>query len=65
MVCPILVGRDEALATIRTALRAGRNGAVVRVYGEAGIGKSRLVSQALRSVPDRRVLRTASFEAAR
>lgn len=65
MVCPILVGRDEALAALRAALRAGRSAPVLRVYGEAGIGKSRLVSQALRSLPDRRVLRTASFEADR
>src|SRR5262249_15176659 len=47
-VCPILVGRDSALASLRDCLEEARGGAgrTVLVAGEAGIGKSRLVAEA-------------------
>lgn len=66
MICPALIGRDGALRTVVDALAAERGPPVVRVFGEAGIGKSRLVAEALRMLPDRRPLRRASsFEADR
>ena len=45
VVCPVLVGRDVPLSTVRHTLdraRAG-HGSTLLVSGEAGIGKSRLV----------------------
>jgi DNA-binding CsgD family transcriptional regulator/tetratricopeptide (TPR) repeat protein len=43
---PILVGRDEPLAALQAALDASASGArVVVLAGEAGIGKSRLLSE--------------------
>lgn len=46
-VSPVLVGRDEQLAELGTALAAARGGAPVTLLigGEAGIGKSRLVGE--------------------
>src|SRR4051812_38579971 len=47
MVCPVIVGRDDHLAAIDRhlgALRAGRGG-VLLIAGEAGIGKSRLLTE--------------------
>ena len=44
---PVLIGRDEELARLSTAWRSAARGepAIVLVGGEAGIGKSRLVSE--------------------
>jgi DNA-binding CsgD family transcriptional regulator len=46
VLCPELIGRDEVLESAHTALaEAGRgSGGVLFVSGEAGVGKSRLVS---------------------
>jgi DNA-binding CsgD family transcriptional regulator/tetratricopeptide (TPR) repeat protein len=47
LVCPVLIGREpftRALAELRTAALAGA-GRVVLISGEAGIGKSRLLSE--------------------
>ncbi|HMT22512.1 MAG TPA: AAA family ATPase, partial [Promineifilum sp.] len=49
-----LVGRDRELGQLTAALdelRAGR-GSIVSIIGEAGLGKSRLVAEALQSVTD-------------
>lgn len=48
IVCPVLVGRErhvEALAELVAQLRQGAGG-VVLISGEAGIGKTRLVTEA-------------------
>ena len=46
VVSPILVGRADQLATLDAALaEAGRGRPTVLIGGEAGIGKSRLVSE--------------------
>jgi class 3 adenylate cyclase/tetratricopeptide (TPR) repeat protein len=49
-----LVGRDQELATLQQALSNARKGRaqIVVVRGEAGIGKSRLVTEFLREVLD-------------
>ncbi|HEX5295031.1 MAG TPA: AAA family ATPase [Streptosporangiaceae bacterium] len=46
-VSPVLVGRDEQLALLDDALATARRGepATVLIGGEAGVGKSRLVSE--------------------
>ena len=41
--CPVLVGRQQELSTLRALLDAG--GGVALISGEAGIGKSRLVRE--------------------
>jgi len=43
-----LVGRERELATLRglIASAAGGNGSMVMVFGEPGIGKTRLVAEA-------------------
>lgn len=46
-----LVGRTDALAEVREAL--GRGPRAVLVHGEAGVGKSALVEEALAGVPHR------------
>ncbi|WP_370666197.1 AAA family ATPase [Streptomyces sp. IBSBF 2507] len=53
-VPPELVGRDEALATVTRALRSGRS--LVLIEGEPGIGKSRLLHEALKTAADHTVL---------
>ena len=47
MRCPVLVGRAEHLGTLETALGRARAGgpSTLLIGGEAGIGKSRLVSE--------------------
>ncbi|MGP0031192.1 MAG: ATP-binding protein [Acidimicrobiales bacterium] len=47
MLCPIVVGRDEELATLDAALEAalGGKGRLACLTGEAGIGKSRLARE--------------------
>ncbi|MQA99097.1 MAG: AAA family ATPase [Actinobacteria bacterium] len=47
-----MVGRDAALATARAAYAAAdTNGRMVAVEGEAGVGKSRLLSEVVRAMP--------------
>ena len=47
MRCPVLVGRAEHLGTLEAALGRARAGgpSTLLIGGEAGIGKSRLVSE--------------------
>jgi len=54
----VIVGRDRELAVVRHALDrlADLHGGSLVVEGEPGIGKSRLVSEAVRSAEDFRVL---------
>ena len=50
IVCPELVGRQEALDSLRAMLSsASEHGRVVLISGEAGIGKSRLLAELVRS----------------
>ncbi|MPY57275.1 ATP-binding protein [Streptomyces spongiae] len=49
-----LVGRNDALAGVTRALRCGRS--LVLIEGEPGIGKSRLLHEALTAVADHAVL---------
>ena len=51
VLCPVLVGRDEEARRLKAALaaaEAGRGGALF-LTGEAGIGKSRLVRETVRT----------------
>ncbi|WP_435218460.1 helix-turn-helix transcriptional regulator [Streptomyces sp. bgisy034] len=52
-----LVGRDDALAGVTRALRSGRS--LVLIEGEPGIGKSRLLHEALKDVADDALLRAS------
>ena len=60
MVSPVFIGRGAELSRLEAALNRAAAGepAVVTVAGEAGVGKSRLVSELLatRAPPDARVL---------
>src|SRR3954454_16501663 len=46
-LCPIIVGREDEISAFEQALRSAsaRDGRVVLVAGDAGIGKTRLVSE--------------------
>jgi len=46
-LCPVIVGRDSELDTLRQALTAaaGGQGQCVQLLGEPGIGKSRLARE--------------------
>jgi predicted ATPase len=48
LTCPVVVGRQEQLATIDRYLQAacGGRGQVLLIAGEAGTGKSRLIAEA-------------------
>lgn len=63
---PPLVGRDAQLAQVAAALEQARHaaGQVLLVQGEAGIGKSRLLQEALHAAGRRgfRALRTNCYE---
>ena len=51
VLCPVLVGRDEEARRLRAALAAAGTGrgSTVFLAGEAGIGKSRLVREVVRT----------------
>jgi len=63
-VCPVLVGRDAALAGLSQALDGAidAHGGMVLIGGEAGIGKSRLAAETLQQAVTRgfAVLATAA-----
>jgi hypothetical protein len=46
IICPILIGRQLELTTLRALIDQTKGGQVVLISGEAGIGKSRLVAEA-------------------
>ncbi len=56
------VGREQELELMRSALAAGRRGAVVTISGASGSGKSRLLDRAARGVP---MVRARAFPAER
>ena len=66
IVCPVLVGRADDLEIINRLAAQSAQGAgqVAVIAGEAGIGKSRLVSEALKADKDlgAQVLRGNCFE---
>ena len=66
IVCPVLIGRAPYVEMLERALDQVANGPgeVVLVSGEAGIGKSRLVAEAVRAAQQRgiRVLQGHCFE---
>jgi DNA-binding CsgD family transcriptional regulator len=55
MRCPVVVGRDEELAALAEIFSraAGGRGACVAVTGEAGVGKTRLVTEAVTKARER------------
>jgi len=61
---PVLVGRQEELAVLNDARRAlaQSQGSMVLVGGEAGIGKTRLIAQFMRSAAEGRSRNLASAE---
>jgi predicted ATPase len=58
MLCPVLIGRGAELRTLTHELdAAGRShGSAVLVIGDAGIGKSRLVREAIAVATERNFL---------
>ena len=66
VICPVLVGRADDLAALQAKLEDALRGlgTTVLVSGEAGVGKSRLVSEALANAErgGLRVLRGNCFE---
>lgn len=69
LVSPVMIGRDVHLSALRRGIDAAEAGAgqVILVAGEAGIGKSRLVGEAVAYARDRglRVLTGQCFAADR
>lgn len=69
VICPVLIGREPLLAALRDATDRARAGAgqVVLISGEAGIGKSRLIKEALAPMVTAHalVIRAHCFEADR
>jgi DNA-binding NarL/FixJ family response regulator len=64
VACPSLIGRDRELELLHAARRALAKSqpAFVLIGGEAGIGKSRLLAQFVRSFNDRRARTIVSTE---
>ena len=60
ILCPILIGRDAQVAALTLLLEQARSrqGQIVLINGEAGIGKSRLVADLLASARDSGVPRS-------
>ncbi len=60
----LLIGRDDELAVLTEAMAdaAAGNGRLVDIVGEAGIGKTRLASEAIARAPEMTVLRTTCDE---
>ncbi len=60
----MLPGRESEIAFLNELLRRVREGhsAAIVVYGEAGVGKTALLSEAFGSAPGLRVLRAAGIE---
>ena len=69
VVCPVLIGREDALDTARDVLSRARrsSGSVLLISGEAGFGKSRLLREAANTARAQGflVLEGACFEADR
>jgi DNA-binding CsgD family transcriptional regulator len=69
VICPVLIGREGALGSVRAVLDRARGGAgnILLVAGEAGIGKSRMLRETTAEARDRGfvVLKGACFEADR
>ena len=67
VICPILIGRTQALDAIGSALERARmgRGQVLLLAGEAGIGKSRLVHEAKRLASGMTILQGNCFESDR
>src|SRR5579859_1111782 len=53
LICPIMVGRDQPVQTLRRLLDLAQmgQGQVALISGEAGIGKSRLVQELQAPLP--------------
>lgn len=48
-----IVGRDAELDLIRTAIAQAEHGATIEILGPVGVGKSRLLNEAVRTAPAR------------